>query len=140
MRTGIAGLVLQALALRLGSVVVVQPVLASGLVVSLGIGFLVDRRHPRRVLPGRRQGLAALVLEALVTFPLVQWPGTWRGAALVVLGVAVGQGAAVAMLLADLVVLARSQAEPSGSTRRAGAARPRPPRASPAGRPRAPRR
>lgn len=61
---GVAGLVLQAVALAAGSVVVVQPVLAAGLVISLVIGFFVNRRHPGRPLPGRRQWLAALVVVA----------------------------------------------------------------------------
>lgn len=66
---GAAGLGLHALALRLGTVVVVQPVLACGLVVSLVLGSLVDRRHPGRPLPERRQWVAAAVVVAgLATF------------------------------------------------------------------------
>lgn len=61
---GVGGFTLQGLALGLGSVVLVQPVLASGLVISLVIGFVVDRRHPGRPLPSRRQWLAALVVMA----------------------------------------------------------------------------
>jgi hypothetical protein len=56
---GVVGVLLQAAALRVGSVVLVQPLLSLGLVFSLGLGAVVDRRHPGRPLPGRRQWLAA---------------------------------------------------------------------------------
>lgn len=60
----VAGFVLHGLALRAGAVTLVQPLLASGLVLALALGALVDRRHPDRRLPTGRQwaaaGLAAL--------------------------------------------------------------------------------
>ena len=59
-----AGFVLHGLALRAGAVMLVQPLLASGLVLALALGALVDRRHPDRWLPTGGQwaaaGLAAL--------------------------------------------------------------------------------
>ncbi len=76
---GVSGLALQALALGVGSVVVVQPVLASGLVIALVIGFLVDRRHPDRPLPSSRQWLAALVVVVgLALFLLAAAPDPGR--------------------------------------------------------------
>lgn len=76
---GVGGFALQGLALRLGSVVVVQPVLASGLVISLVLGFLVDRRHPGRPLPDGRQWVAALVVVAgLGLFLVVAAPSPGR--------------------------------------------------------------
>ena len=54
-----AGLALHGLALRAGSVTLVQPLLASGLVLALALGALVDRRHPDRRLPTGRQWAAA---------------------------------------------------------------------------------
>jgi drug/metabolite transporter (DMT)-like permease len=55
----LCGFCLHGLALRGGAVAVVQPVLSSGLVITLALGALVDRRHPGRPLPGRRQWIAA---------------------------------------------------------------------------------
>lgn len=86
---GVSGLVLQGVSLRLGSVVVVTPVLASGLVIALVLGFLVDRRHPGRPLPTSRQWLAALVVGVgLAVFLVTASPGPGRvdgsGAALTV--------------------------------------------------------
>ena len=66
---GSTGLALHATALSRGAVVVVQPVLASGLVISLVVGHLVDRRHPGRPLPGRQQWVAAgVVVVGLALF------------------------------------------------------------------------
>lgn len=53
------GVVLHAAALRTGAVVLVQPLLASGLLLSLALGAAVDRRHPGRPLPDRLQWVAA---------------------------------------------------------------------------------
>lgn len=89
---GATGLGLHALALHLGAVVVVQPVLASGLVVSLVLGFLVDRRHPGRPLPGRRQWVAATVVVAgLTTFLVAADPSS---------GAVAGSQAVLAVLVA----------------------------------------
>jgi hypothetical protein len=55
----VAGFVLHGLALRAGAVTLVQPLLASGLVLALALGALVDRRHPGRRLPTRLQWAAA---------------------------------------------------------------------------------
>ena len=98
---GGAGLALHAVALGLGAVVVVQPVLASGLVVSLVVGWSVDRRHPGRPLPGRRQWLAAgVVVVGLALFLVSAAPAPGSvdrsGGALAVLVV----GALVAVLAA----------------------------------------
>src|SRR4051795_10644132 len=47
----VAGVLLSAAALRSGQLVVVQPLLSSGLVLALVFGALVDRRHAGRPLP-----------------------------------------------------------------------------------------
>jgi hypothetical protein len=61
---GALGVVLHAAALRSGPVTLVQPLLAGGLVVALALGAWVDRRHPGRPLPGRRQWWAAAAVAA----------------------------------------------------------------------------
>jgi drug/metabolite transporter (DMT)-like permease len=69
------GVVLHAAALRSGPVALVQPLLASGLVLALALGTWVDRRHPDRPRPGRGQWLAALaVAVGLTTFLLSARP------------------------------------------------------------------
>lgn len=69
------GFALQALSLRVGSVVVVTPVLTCALVISLVLGYLVDRRHPGRPLPSRQQWWAALVVVVgLALFLVVAAP------------------------------------------------------------------
>jgi hypothetical protein len=74
---GALGVVLHAAALRSGPVALVQPLLAGGLVVSLALGAWVDRRHPGRRLPGRRQWLAAAAVAAgLTAFLLAARPAT----------------------------------------------------------------
>jgi drug/metabolite transporter (DMT)-like permease len=60
--TAAVGFLLHGLALRSGPVVIVQPLLSSGLVLTLVLGYLVDRRHPGRPLPSGRQWLAAAVV------------------------------------------------------------------------------
>ena len=97
---GASGLALHAAALSRGAVVVVQPVLASGLVISLVVGCLVDRRHPGRPLPERRQWVAAgVVVVGLALFLVSADPAP---------GSAGRPGAALALLVAGvlLVVLA----------------------------------
>jgi hypothetical protein len=56
------GFLLSAAALRGGRLIVVQPLLSSGLVLALVIGALVDRRHPGRPLPDRVQWAAAVAV------------------------------------------------------------------------------
>jgi hypothetical protein len=68
---GALGAVLHAAALRSGPVALVQPLLAGGLVVALALGALVDRRHPGRPLPGRRQWCAAVAVAAGLTWFLL---------------------------------------------------------------------
>ncbi|MEI4270491.1 DMT family transporter [Klenkia sp. LSe6-5] len=58
----LTGFLLHAAALKFGPVVVVQPLLSGGLVISLALGALVDRRHPDRLLPERGQWIAAAVV------------------------------------------------------------------------------
>ena len=58
----LAGFLLHAAALKFGPVVVVQPLLSGGLVISLALGAVVDRRHADRVLPERGQWIAAGVV------------------------------------------------------------------------------
>lgn len=66
-----AGFVLHGLALRVGAVSLVQPLLASGLVLGLSLGAVVDRRHPGRPLPTSRQWAAAGAAAAGVALFLV---------------------------------------------------------------------
>src|SRR3954447_17458848 len=85
------GFVVHGVALRFGPVTLVQPLLSSGLVLTLALGALVDRRHPDRPLPDRRQWLAAVVIAGgVVTFLLAAAPrpGTPLGKAPVLLGAA----------------------------------------------------
>jgi drug/metabolite transporter (DMT)-like permease len=94
------GFVVHALALRSGPVVLVQPILSFGLVITLALGALVDRRHPGRPLPSRQQWLSAgVVVVGLVLFLVTSHPrhgqGTGRvgwlmagGLGVVVLGLA----------------------------------------------------
>ncbi len=78
----LTGFMLHAAALRHGAVVIVQPLLSSGLVMSLALGALVDRRHPGRPLPDRGQWVAAgAVVVALVVFVLSAMPRHGREAA-----------------------------------------------------------
>jgi hypothetical protein len=71
------GFLLSAAALRGGRLVVVQPMLSSGLVLALVIGAIVDRRHPGRPLPDRVQWAAALaVAVGLTLFLLAARPDT----------------------------------------------------------------
>src|SRR6476659_408225 len=71
----IGGLLLHAAALRSGRLVVVQPLLPSGLVLALVFGVLVDRRHPDRPLPDRVQwGAAVAVALGLSLFLLAARP------------------------------------------------------------------
>src|SRR4051794_12670940 len=70
------GFVLHGVALRAGPVTLVQPVLSCGLVLTLALGALVDRRHPGRPLPGRRQwAAAAVVVSGITLFLLSARPG-----------------------------------------------------------------
>src|SRR3954463_12438669 len=59
---GVVGLLLHAAALATGLVIVVQPLLCTGLVMALALGALVDRRHPGRPLPHRGQWVAAVLV------------------------------------------------------------------------------
>ena len=99
------GLLLHAAALHSGRLVVVQPLLSSGLVMALVFGVLVDRRHPDRLLPDRVQWAAAVAVAlGLSVFLLAARPAAgvavapfWTttlcaAAALVVSGVAVVYG------------------------------------------------
>jgi drug/metabolite transporter (DMT)-like permease len=76
------GFVLHGVALRFGPVTLVQPVLSCGLVLTLALGALVDRRHADRPLPHRRQWLAAAVVVAgVVLFILTAHPQHGAGRA-----------------------------------------------------------
>lgn len=86
--TAVAGFVLHGAALRFGPVVLVQPLLSGGLVLTLALGALVDRRHPGRPLPSRRQWIAAgVVVVGLTVFLVSAHPrqGAVAGRALVLL-------------------------------------------------------
>jgi drug/metabolite transporter (DMT)-like permease len=58
----VVGFVLHGAALRFGPVILVQPLLSGGLVLTLALGALVDRRHPGRPLPSRRQWVGAVIV------------------------------------------------------------------------------
>jgi hypothetical protein len=98
----VVGLLLHAAALRSGRLVVVQPLLCSGLVLALVFGALVDRRHPDRPLPDRLQWTAAAAVAfGLSLFLLAAQPSAgvattpfWR-TALCTAGALAGAGAAV---------------------------------------------
>jgi drug/metabolite transporter (DMT)-like permease len=68
---GALGVMLHAAALRSGPVTLVQPLLAGGLVVALALGAGIDRRHPGRPLPRRRQWFAAGAVAAGLTAFLI---------------------------------------------------------------------
>lgn len=65
------GFVLHGTALWFGPVTLVQPLLSTGLVLTLALGALVDRRHPDRPLPGPREWLSAGVVALGVLIFLV---------------------------------------------------------------------
>ena len=98
----VAGLLLQAAALHGGRLVVVQPVLSSGLVLALLLAVLVDRRHPDRPLPDRVQWTAAVAVAlGLTLFLLAAHPGAgvavtplWR-TTVCAAGALAGAGAAI---------------------------------------------
>jgi drug/metabolite transporter (DMT)-like permease len=74
------GFVVHGLALRAGPVVLVQPILSFGLVITLVMGAVVDRRHPGRPLPSRAQwASAAVVVLGLVLFLRTAHPRHGRG-------------------------------------------------------------
>ena len=98
----LTGFLLHASALRHGAVVIVQPLLSSGLVMSLALGALVDRRHPGRPLPDRGQWVAAAaVVAALVVFVLSASPKHVPGFA---------RAGALTACLAGFVVIATAAA------------------------------
>jgi hypothetical protein len=69
------GFLLHAAALRGGRLVVVQPLMSSGLVLALVFGAIVDRRHPGRQLPDRVQWTAAVAVAlGLALFLLAARP------------------------------------------------------------------
>ncbi len=102
----LCGFLLHAAALKFGPVVVVQPLLSGGLVISLALGALVDRRHPGRVLPEAGQWIAAgVVALTLGLFVVSAQPDHgMRFARPVALLVCAG-GAAGVMVLASLWAL-----------------------------------
>src|SRR3954447_11070681 len=69
------GLLLHGVPLRFGPVPLVQPLLSCGLVLTLALGALVDRRHPGRPLPHRRPRIApGVVVSAVVLFAISAAP------------------------------------------------------------------
>jgi drug/metabolite transporter (DMT)-like permease len=78
----VTGFVLHGASLRFGPVTLVQPVLSCGLVLTLALGALVDRRHADRPLPRRRQWLAAaVVVVGVALFVLTARPRHGAGVA-----------------------------------------------------------
>jgi hypothetical protein len=99
---GALGAVLHAAALRSGPVALVQPLLAGGLVISLALGAWVDRGHPDRAVPGRRQWFAAgAVAAGLTAFLLAARPSA---------GIAVAPPAALALVTVAALLLAGAAA------------------------------
>jgi hypothetical protein len=97
------GFVVHGLALRAGPVVLVQPILSFGLVITLALGALVDRRHPDRPLPSVRQWIAAgVVVVGLVLFLGTSRPLHGRGTGRPMVLLAGG----LAVLLLGLLALA----------------------------------
>jgi len=97
---GALGVVLHAAALHSGPIALVQPLLAGGLVIALALGAFIDRRHPGRPLPGRRQWFAAAAVAAgLAVFLLAARPtdGTAVANPWALLAVAVGSLAVVGL-------------------------------------------
>jgi len=95
----VAGFVLQVLALRHGSLALVQPLMVTGLVFALGVAAALDRRRP-----SWREGLwTALTMVGLGIFLVVSRPGIGmtRGsnAAWAILGVSAA-AAVMALMLA----------------------------------------
>lgn len=99
----LCGFLLHAAALRFGPVVVVQPLLSGGLVISLALGALVDRRHADRVLPEKGQWIAAgVVAVTLGLFVLSARPRHGSSFADPSVLLLCAGGAAALMLLAAL--------------------------------------
>ncbi|SDN47870.1 hypothetical protein SAMN05660199_00087 [Klenkia soli] len=102
----LTGFLLHAAALKFGPVVVVQPLLSGGLVISLALGALVDRRYPGRVLPEKGQwisaGVVAVTLGLFVVSARPDHGGAYArpGPLLLCVG-----GAATVMVLAALWAL-----------------------------------
>jgi len=94
----VAGVVLHAAALRNGPVILVQPLLSGGLVLSLALGALLDRRHPDRRRPGRAEWLAAgVVVVGLAVFLVSARPSA---------GHATGRPLVLALVTAGTLLLA----------------------------------
>lgn len=75
----VAGVALHATALRHGPVVLVQPVLSSGLVMSMALAALADRGRPGRRVPHRAEWVAAgVVVLGLTVFLLCASPSPGR--------------------------------------------------------------
>jgi hypothetical protein len=92
---GGAGFALHALALRAGPVVLVQPLLSSGLVLALVLRALIERRDPDARPPSRGEWLAAATIcIGLTVFLLTARPGPGRpeGRPGVLLAAALGTG------------------------------------------------
>lgn len=106
---GAAGVALQALALSLGQLVVVQPLLVSGMLFAIPASVLLERRRPRLV----ELGYAAVVVLGLTVFLLAAQPaagsalGDPRRLVLVTLATTVLLAAVVA---ASFLVAPRSRA------------------------------
>jgi len=97
----VVGFVVHGLALRSGPVVLVQPILSFGLVITLVLGALVDRRHPGRPLPSRRQWLSAgVVVAGLLLFLMTSHPRHGHGTGVPVVLVAGGLAVVALGLLA----------------------------------------
>jgi drug/metabolite transporter (DMT)-like permease len=97
---GGAGLALQALALSMGQLVVVQPLLVTGMMIAIPASLLLDRRPPRP----REWAYASVVVLGLVVFLLAARPEP--GALLAADGMLVMSTVASAVCLIVVVALA----------------------------------
>jgi drug/metabolite transporter (DMT)-like permease len=105
------GLALHVLALSAGPLVLVQPLLVSGILFALPLSVVLEGRRPS----GREWWLAFLLVVALATFLLTVRPSS--GVASAATGVLLGAGAAVLVVVAGLA--AAGLAGPGGAGIRA---------------------
>lgn len=98
---GGAGVLAHALALRTGGVVVVQPLLLTGVVVALPLGVLVEHRRPTRAEWSAALALAAGLAVALLSASPDAGASRASSAPLVLGGGVTAVGCALLRLLAD---------------------------------------
>ncbi len=105
---GGAGVLAHALALRTGGVVVVQPLLLTGVVVALPLGLLVEHRSPTRGEWAAGAALAAGLAVALLSASPDAGTGTSAPTPLLVGALLASLGCAALRVLAETVPLHRA--------------------------------